>query len=79
MPLTSRLRYNMVMSSIAEIEAAIEKLPAPQVDELAVWLETFRLRRPAAPLIESWLEQARGAATQGVTTAGVMALTRGEE
>jgi len=33
------------MSSIAEIENAIEKLPAPQVDELAGWLETLRVRR----------------------------------
>jgi hypothetical protein len=33
------------MSSIAEIETAIEKLPAPQVDELAGWLETLRVRR----------------------------------
>ena len=67
------------MSSIAEIENAIEKLPAPQVDELAVWLETLRVRRATPPPVESWLERARGAAAAGVTTANVMALTRGEE
>jgi hypothetical protein len=32
------------MSSITEIEAAIERLPAPQVAQLAAWLEEFRLR-----------------------------------
>lgn len=67
------------MSSIAEIESAIEKLPAPQVDELAGWLETLRLRRATPPPVESWLERARGAALPGETTANVMALTRGEE
>ena len=33
------------MSTIAEIEAAIEKLPGPQVEELAQWLDTLRQRR----------------------------------
>ena len=67
------------MSSIAEIEKAIEKLPAPEVEELAAWLERLRLRRGTPPAVESWLQGARGAATAGVTTASVMALTRGEE
>jgi len=67
------------MSSIAEIEDAIEKLPAPQVDELAGWLEAFRARRAAPTPVESWLQHARGAALPGETTAKVMALTRGEE
>ena len=67
------------MSSIAEIENAIEKLPAPQVDELAGWLETLRVRRATTPPVESWLHHARGAALPGETTAKVMALTRGEE
>ena len=66
------------MSSIAEIENAIEKLPAPQVDELAGWLEKLRVRRATPPPIESWLQRARGAALPGQTTAKVMALTRGE-
>jgi len=61
------------MSTIAEIEAAIENLPAPQVDELARWLERLRLRRAAPPSAESWLQNARGAATAGMTTANVMA------
>jgi len=67
------------MSSIAEIEAAIEKLPAPQVDELAVWLAQLRLRRDTTAPIENWLNQARGQALPGATTNNIMALTRGEE
>ncbi|HUR45716.1 MAG TPA: hypothetical protein VMZ27_07555 [Candidatus Saccharimonadales bacterium] len=67
------------MSSIAEIESAIEKLPAPQVEELAGWLEMLRAKRATLPAIESWLQSARGAAVPGKTTANVMALTRGEE
>ncbi len=67
------------MSSIAEIENAIEKLPAPQVEELAGWLDNHRVRRATPPPVESWLQRARGAARPGETTAKVMALTRGEE
>lgn len=67
------------MSSIAEIETAIEKLPAPQVDELAGWLEKLRAKRGTPPPVEGWLQHARGAALPGETTAKVMTLTRGEE
>jgi hypothetical protein len=67
------------MSSIAEIENAIEKLTAPQVDELAGWLERLRARRATPPPVEGWLQRARGAALPGETTAKVMALTRGGE
>ncbi len=67
------------MSTIAEIETAIEKLPAPEVDQLARWLEAFRMRRATPSSVEAWLEKARGTATSGVTTAKVMALTRGED
>lgn len=66
------------MSTIAEIETAIEKLPAPQVDQLARWLEAFRLRRATPSSVEAWMEKARGA-VHGATTAEVMALTRGED
>jgi hypothetical protein len=66
------------MSSIAEIESAIEKLPAPQVDELADWLKALRLRRTTPPPVESWLQNARGAARPGETTVKIMTLTRGE-
>ena len=68
------------MSTIGEIETAIENLPLPQVEELALWLEAFRARGGAGPLpAETWLRHARGAARPGVTTAGVTALTRGDE
>ncbi len=67
------------MSSVVEIENDIEKLPAPQVDELAGWLEKLRGRRATPPSVENWLQHARGAARPGETTAKVMALTRGEE
>ena len=67
------------MSSIAEIENAIENLPAPQVDELAGWLAALRAKRNAPPPLESWLQGARGAARPGETTAKIMAITRGEE
>jgi hypothetical protein len=67
------------VSSIAEIENAIENLPPPQVDELVGWLAALRAKRAAAPPVESWLQHARGAARPGETTAKIMALTRGEE
>lgn len=67
------------MSTIAEIETAIERLPAAQVEELAIWLEAYRARGAAPLAAEAWLERARGAALPDVTTADVMTLTRGEE
>ena len=67
------------MSTVAEIETAIEHLPAPQVDELARWLEANLARRAAPPPADAWLKRARAAARPGVTTADVMALTRGDE
>jgi hypothetical protein len=67
------------MSTVAEIEAAIEKLPDPQVEELAQWLDTLRQRRTVPPPCNDWFKRARGAARQGITTAAVMAMTRGEE
>ncbi len=67
------------MNNITEIEAAIEKLPEAQVEQLARWLETLRLRRMTPPPVETWLQRARGAAVSGATTDEVMNLTRGEE
>jgi hypothetical protein len=68
-----------VMSTISEIEKAIERLPEPQVAELAAWLEQLRTRRAAQTPCDTWLESARGAARPGVTTQDVLSLTRGEE
>jgi len=67
------------MSTIAEIEAAIQKLPVRQVDQLSDWLEEFRKRRAGAPSLESWLGKARGAAVPGTHTEEIMKLSRGEE
>jgi len=67
------------MKTIEEIEDAIEKLPAPDVEALADWLEALRSKRTTAPLVERWLQQARGAANPDVTTAGIISLTRGDE
>ena len=67
------------MSSVAEIEDAIENLPTHQVDELARWLETLRARRASSPSVENWLTKARGVALKNTTTAQVMNLTRAEE
>ena len=67
------------MNTIAQIESAIEELPAQQVEELAIWLEAHRARRAAPPPAEAWLKRARGAARPGVTTADVMALARTDE
>lgn len=67
------------MSSIVEIESAIERLPAPQIEELAGWLANLRARRAKAPPVDTWLQRARGAALPGATTTAVQKLTRGEE
>lgn len=67
------------MSSVAEIEAAIEKLPVSQVDQLAQWLEVFLQRRVSRPALENWLLNAKGAAVPDAQTQAIMNLTRGEE
>ena len=67
------------MKTIAEIENAIECLSGAEVAELAAWMEQFRVRHATEPPVEGWLERARGAARPGITTEGVMGLTRGEE
>jgi hypothetical protein len=67
------------MSTLTEIEAAIEQLPEPLVEELARWLEKRRTKPTKLPEVEAWLQTAGGAAVTGVTTDTVMAATRGEE
>ena len=66
------------MNTVAEIEAAIERLPLTEVEKVAEWLEAFRAQRSTGPQTEAWLARARGAARPGVTTAEVMSLTREE-
>jgi hypothetical protein len=48
------------MSTIAEIEAAIEKLSDAQIEELAGWLEAARLRRATPSAVDRWLEEFAG-------------------
>jgi len=67
------------VSSVAEIQAAIEKLPVPQVEQLAHWLEGFLQRRVSTPAVENWLLNAKGAAVPDSQTQAIMSLTRGEE
>jgi hypothetical protein len=69
---------NILLDSNYFFGSGIESLPEPQVDELAAWLEKFRAWRATPPPVEIWLSHAVGAAKPGVTTADVMALTRGE-
>jgi cytochrome c553 len=66
------------MNTITEIESAIERLPEPEVAELAAWLERHRQQRGAQPPAAEWLDRVRGAARPGVTTDDVMAWTRAE-
>ncbi len=66
------------MSNRKEIERAIEQLPHAELLSLAAWIDTkVQAPIPAIPA-KAWLEKARGAAQAGVTTAGVMVLTRSE-
>jgi hypothetical protein len=67
------------MSSVAEIEAAIEKMSVPQVEQLAHWLEGFLQRRVSTPALENWLLNAKGAVVPDAQTQAIMKLTRGEE
>ena len=46
------------MSTLAEIEEAIEMLPAGQVEKLAAWLEKRRTPQPAWPVPPPDVERA---------------------
>jgi len=46
------------MSTLAEIEAAIETLPASEVEKLAALLEKRRMRQPAWPVPPPNVERA---------------------
>jgi hypothetical protein len=58
-----------IMSTLAEIEAAIEHLPVPQMEELALWLEQRRARKPTILASEPDFV-ARAKAVWGDTPAG---------
>ena len=75
----SKKLYFKSMSTLSEIEAAIEKLPEPQIDELAQWFSQ-RLAMKGRPAgLDEWITRARGAAKLGVTTDSIMSETRGED
>jgi hypothetical protein len=63
-----RVRFEL-MSTLSEIEAAIKRLPASQLDELAFWLEQHRARKPATSVSEPDF-LARAKAIWGETPAG---------
>jgi hypothetical protein len=67
------------MSTLAEIEAAIECLSAKDVEELSAWLRQRDTRGTGGLPVETWLKRARGAAVPGATTDALQALTRGEQ
>lgn len=67
------------MSTLAEIEAAIECLSAKEVEKLSIWLRERSTRGTGGLPVETWLERARGAAVPGTTTDALQALTRGEQ
>ena len=58
------------MSTLAEIEQAIETLPPPQVEELAAWLEQRRPRKAATASIAEPDFLARAKAIWGEQPAG---------
>ena len=65
-----RSRNYMPMSTLAEIEAAIEHLPPPQVEKLAVWLEQRRPRKAATTPTQEPDFLARAKAIWGEAPAG---------
>ena len=70
-----------LMSTLSEIEAAIKRLPSSQLDELALWLEQQRSRRPAASMPEpDFLTRAKaiwGERPAGEPLSALVSQTRG--
>ncbi|MCE0523568.1 MAG: hypothetical protein LV480_11730 [Methylacidiphilales bacterium] len=52
------------MSSVAEIESAIERLPSEQVREIAVWLEQYQATIDASAAVFSQLDSEEGEGEQ---------------
>jgi hypothetical protein len=70
-----------MMSTLNEIEAAIQQLPASQVDELALWLEQHRARKSTASVSEpDFLGRAKaiwGATPTGQPLSALVSQARG--
>jgi hypothetical protein len=52
------------MSTVAEIESAIERLPSEQVREIAAWLEQYQATIDASATVFSQLDSEEGAGEQ---------------
>lgn len=71
------------MSTLAEIESAVDQLPPAQQRELYEFLGARLEARPkklrSPEEFEAWLKTARGVSVSGMTTDEMMTMTRGEE
>ena len=69
------------MSTLTEIEAAIEELPAPQLEELQAWLEQhLQSQRVASASEPDFLERAKaiwGDSPQGAPLSALVSAGRG--
>ena len=52
------------MSTVAEIESAIERLPSDQVREIAAWLEQYQMTIDASAAVFSQLDAEEGEGEQ---------------
>ena len=52
------------MTTVAEIEHAIQELPAPEVSELAHWLEEYQLMLSASSEVFAMLDAEEGEGEQ---------------
>ena len=57
-------RHYRIMSTVAEIESAIERLPSEQVREIAVWLEQYQPTIDASAAVFSQLDAKEGEGEQ---------------
>jgi hypothetical protein len=55
------------MSTVSEIETAIEKLPPAKVEELAAWLDDYRQTLHAAAAVFALLEEEENRTDAGCT------------
>ena len=67
------------MSTLAEIEAAIEKLPPEQWTEIRRWMDEHAPRTSGPVDFARVLARSIGTATTGLSTADIMRMTRGED
>jgi hypothetical protein len=56
--------YSIVMTTVAEIEDAIERLPAAQVKQLAEWLDEYQLMLAGSSALFAMLDAEEGEGAQ---------------